>query len=129
TMAPVASVLALSTTTIAARNGSDAALAQSAASPPGSLAASLYAGTTISMDAGPNTGGVLVIRHVPRRLAGTVLVERCVARRACRGAIQRILQDKDPPNGDIHTDGDCDDQLDHGSCLLGSLINWRVTYT
>ena len=57
-MSPVASVLALSTTRIAVRNGSVAALRHSAASPSGSRRASLRAGTTISNDAGPVVGAV-----------------------------------------------------------------------
>ena len=52
TMWLVASVLALSTTRMAVRNGSVAAFWHSAASPSGSLSASLRAGTMISNDAG-----------------------------------------------------------------------------
>ena len=49
----VSSVLALSTTTIAVGSGRVAAFRHSAASPSGSLRASLRAGTTISKAAGP----------------------------------------------------------------------------
>ncbi len=52
TRRPVPSVLALSTTMIAVRSGSVTAFRHSAARPAGSRAASLWAGTTISMDAG-----------------------------------------------------------------------------
>ncbi len=48
----VGSVLALSTTRIAARSGSAAALRHSVANPSGSLQASLWAGTMISMETG-----------------------------------------------------------------------------
>ncbi len=59
TMWLVASVLALSTTRMAVRNGSVAAFRHSAASPSGSLSASLRAGTTISNDASPVAGCVV----------------------------------------------------------------------
>jgi hypothetical protein len=55
----VPSVLALSTTTIAVGSGSVAALRHSAASPSGSLRASLRAGTTISKAVGPVTADLL----------------------------------------------------------------------
>ena len=56
TTSAVGSVLALSTTRIAARSGRVAAFPHSAASPSGSLRASLRAGTTISIDAGGASG-------------------------------------------------------------------------
>ena len=83
TTSPVPSVLALSTTTMAAGSGSAAAFWHSAASPSGSLRASLRAGTTIS-SAGASFGPTA---RSPRRTRQrvSVLVERGIARRAVRG--------------------------------------------
>src|SRR6266516_7634386 len=79
---PVPSVLALSTTRIAVRSGSVAACWHSAARPPGSLRASLRAGTMISMDTAGALqlapGGMVV---TPRAgLAVAVHVQRGVTR-------------------------------------------------
>ena len=62
---PVASVLALSTTRTAVRTGRLAALWHSAPSPSGSLRASLWAGTMISIDAVEWPPGGMVVTARP----------------------------------------------------------------
>src|SRR6185312_1360449 len=120
TGSPVPSVLALSTTTTAAGNGSEAALPHSAVSPAGSRRASLCAGTTISMDTGesrrwPSRGTA----HTPGRSAIPVLIDRGGARRPVADAGQRVADDHGATDGEHDPYDNGDDDGDHGSPSYG----------
>src|SRR5215469_7718548 len=120
TSSPVPSELALSTTTTAVRNGSEAARWHSAASPAGSRRASLCAGTTISTDTGESqrwpSGGTA---RTPRRSAVPVLVDRSVAGRPVADAGQCVAGDHGATDGEHDPYDNGQDDGDHGSPSYG----------